>query len=57
MAIIAFLVFAIVFCHFMNKWSKELEQFEGEEEAAPGGTIIDGRFGRLQEDTQFKRAA
>jgi hypothetical protein len=26
--LMCFLVFAIVFCHYMNKWSRELDELE-----------------------------
>lgn len=44
MAILAFFLFAILFCHLMNKWSQELEQLDYQAESSSnptsGGTYL-----------------
>ncbi len=54
MDIIAFVIFAMVFCHFMNKWSRELEELEAESE--PSNVVV-GRFVKAKEPGELKRVA
>lgn len=54
MDIIAFVIFAIIFCHFMNKWSQGLEELETDVD--PSNVVV-GHFIGAKEPSELKRVA
>jgi hypothetical protein len=52
--LIGFLLFATIFCHFMNKWSRELEEMEDGGTEQPANNVLVGNFAQHAEQ---KRAA
>jgi hypothetical protein len=51
--LLCFLLFATVFCHYMNKWSRELDEAERTEDLGIDNVVV-GKFGARADQ---KRAA
>lgn len=54
MAIIAFVIFAVVFCYLMDKWSRDLDEIE--RESSESNLVVANFSGRVEAD-ELKRAA